>query len=111
MKLKDINDAVATACNVRPNVVSSVQAETFKQIRMALEKGEKVVINGFGIFAIREVPGKDGEPAKKSLRFKLKSEAELEERDRKNKEARKAKKAAAGGGDAAAKPAGEDDDE
>ena len=97
MKLKDINDAVATACNVRPNVVNSVQAETFKQLRVALEKGEKVMIPGFGVFVTREVPGKEGEPAKKSLRFKLRDEAEQAEKEKKSKEARKAKKAAAGG--------------
>lgn len=100
MKLKEVNEAIATACNVRPNVVNSVQAETFKQLRAALEKGEKVIIPGFGHFVTREVPGKDGEPAKKSLRFKLKSEAEQEEQDKKNKEARKAKKAAAAAADA-----------
>ena len=109
MKLKDINDAVATACNVRPNVVSSVQAETFKQLRIVLEKGEKVMIPGFGVFVTREVPGKDGEPAKKSLRFKLRDEKEQAEKEQKAKEARKAKKAA--GGDVAAESSGEDDDE
>jgi nucleoid DNA-binding protein len=108
MKLKDINDAVATACNVRPNVASAVQTETFKQIRMALEKGEKVIIQGFGIFSTREVPGENGEPAKKTLRFKMKSEKELEERDLKNKEARKAKRAAA---ESAAAGEPSDDDE
>lgn len=105
MKLKDINDSIATTCNVRPNVVSAVQEETFKQLRAALEKGEKVMIPGFGIFVTREVPGKDGEPAKKSLRFKLRDENE-QAADEKAKANRKAKRAAAaaaasGGGGAA----------
>jgi nucleoid DNA-binding protein len=108
MKLKDINDAVATACNVRPNVVNAVQAETFKQIRVALEKGEKVMIAGFGVFVTRELPGEDGAPPKKSLRFKLRDEKEQAERESKAKEARKAKKAAGG---ATTGAASSDDDE
>src|SRR5450432_3384677 len=95
MKLKDINDSVATTCNVRSNVVSSVQAETFKHLRAALEKGEKVIIPGFGLFSTREVPRKDGEPAKKNLRFKLRDENEQEGNEKKAKANRRAKKAAA----------------
>ena len=96
MKLKEITDAVATTCNVRPNVVHSVLEESFKHLRAALEKGEKVMIPGFGIFVTREVPGEDGGPAKKTLRFKLRNENEEGEgKEGKNKEARKAKKAAA----------------
>jgi nucleoid DNA-binding protein len=108
MKLKDINEAVATTCNVRPNVVSAVQAETFKQVRIALEKGEKVTIPGFGIFATREVPGKDGGPAKKTLRFKLRDDEGKDGKEDK-KEARKAKKAAAAAAAGGAKSS--DDDE
>jgi len=33
MKLKELNEAIATACNVRPQVVTAVQAETFRQLR------------------------------------------------------------------------------
>lgn len=96
MKLKEITDSVATTCNVRPNVVHSVLGETFKHLRVALEKGEKIAIPGFGVFVTREVPGKDGGPAKKTLRFKLRDESEEGEgKEGKNKEARKAKKAAA----------------
>jgi nucleoid DNA-binding protein len=115
MKLKEINDGVASVCNVRPSVVSSVQAETFKQIRLALEKGEKVMIPGFGHFAPREVPGENGAPAKKTIRFKLKVEDEKEAKakDPKAKEERKAKKAAAaaaGGGEANTAKAAEEAD-
>jgi nucleoid DNA-binding protein len=107
MKLKDINDGIATTCNVRQNVVSSVQAETFKQIRSALEKGEKIMIPGFGMFAMREVPGEDGAPAKKSIRFKMRDEKGKEGKEgkgRKNKEGRKAKKAAAAAAATGASP-------
>ena len=73
MKLKELNDAIATTCNVRANVVASIQNETFKQLRAVLEKGDKIIIPEFGIFTAREVPGEEGQPAKKKIRFRLKS--------------------------------------
>ena len=73
MKLKDLNDAIATACNVRANVVAAVQDETFKQIRAALDKGEKVQIPDFGLFMMKDVAGAEGEPGKKVLKFRVRT--------------------------------------
>jgi len=70
MRLKEINDAVAATCNVRANVVVAVQNETFRQIRLALDKGEKVVLPEFGTFVVKEVPGEPGAAAKKVVRFR-----------------------------------------
>jgi hypothetical protein len=72
MRLKELNEAIAAACNVRPNVVTAVQTETFRQIRLALDKGEKVVAPEFGIFVSKEVPGEPGAPAKRIVRFREK---------------------------------------
>lgn len=71
MKLKELNDVIATACNVRPQVVTAVQAETFRQLRASLDKGEKVIIPEFGIFVMKDVEAKDDKPAKKVIRFKV----------------------------------------
>ena len=90
MKLKELNEAIAAACSVRPNIVSSVQTETFKQLRAALDKGERVVIPDFGIFLVRESAGEDGAPAKKSIKFRLRDEEDTVAK----KERRKEKKAA-----------------
>jgi nucleoid DNA-binding protein len=87
MKLKELNEAIATACNVRPQVVTAVQAETFRQLRASLDKGEKIVIPEFGIFLTKEVAAKDDQPAKKIVRFRSKTDAE------------KAKRAKEGGGE------------
>jgi len=73
MKLKELNDTIAATCNVRVNVVASIQNEMFKQLRAALEKEDKITIPEFGIFSVREVPGEDGQPAKRKIRFRLKS--------------------------------------
>ncbi len=102
MKLKELSDAIASTCDVRGNVVNAVQTETFRQIRAQLDKGEKVIIPEFGMFLVKEVPGEDGTPAKKTVRFRERA-AEGKNKN-KNKEDRKAKKA---GG---AAPTTEDDD-
>ncbi len=70
MKLKDLNDSIAVACSVHANVVGAVQAETFRQIRAALEKEDRVTVPEFGMFLMKDVPGENGEPAKKVLRFR-----------------------------------------
>src|SRR5215471_21148727 len=82
MKLKELNEAIASACNVRAQVVNAVQAETFRQIQAAREKGEKVAIPDFGFFIMRDIPAEGDEPAKKLVKFKVKNE------DAQGKEAR-----------------------
>jgi nucleoid DNA-binding protein len=91
MKLKELNDAIATTCNVRPNVVSSIQAETFKQLRAALDKGEKVIVPDFGQFVVRDVPADGDKPARKIVKFRAKSGEGKSKKEGKGKGARKAK--------------------
>jgi HU domain fused to wHTH, Ig, or Glycine-rich motif len=60
MKLRELNEAIAQTCDVRANVVSAVLAEAFRQMRVALDKGDKIVIPEFGMFLSRESTGEDG---------------------------------------------------
>ena len=96
MKLKELNEAIAQTCDVRANVVAAVQTETFRQLRAALDKGEKVTIPDFGIFMVREIQGEGG--PKKMVRFR-----ERMGEGKKDKEGRKKKPvgptAAEAGGD------------
>ena len=85
MKLKELNDAIAAACDVRGNVVTAVQNETFRQIAAQLEKGEKVIIPDFGMFVVKDVPATGDEPAKKTIRFRLKSGDDEKKEGRKGK--------------------------
>ena len=101
MKLKELNDGIASTCDVRAAVVNAVQAETFRQIRAALDKGEKVIVPEFGIFMIKEIQGEGG--PKKILRFRERTADPAGKKDK--KEARK--KAL---GPTAAAPGGDDDD-
>jgi hypothetical protein len=97
MRLKELNDAIATACNVRANVVSQVQTETFRALRAALDKGEKVMIPEFGVFLMKDVPGEGGAPDKKIVRFRARSGEgkDKEKKEKKDKPARKENKGAA----------------
>ncbi len=86
MKLKELNDAVASACDVRGNVVTAVQQETFRQIKAQLDKGEKVIIPDFGMFVVKDVPATGDEPAKKTVRFRVKSGEGKKKEGRKGKD-------------------------
>ena len=99
MKLKELNEAIAAACNVRANVVSQVQNETFCAVRAAIDKGKKGVVPDFGIFLIKDVPGEEGAPGKKVMRFKARSG---DKSGKAKKEKRKGKTAGAEGKGAAA---------
>ena len=88
MRLKDLNDAIAAACNVRANVVTQVQAETFRALRAAVDKGEKVIVPEFGMFILKEVPSEDGTPGKKVLRFRGRSGEKKDKKNKKGKGAR-----------------------
>jgi hypothetical protein len=100
MKLKELNEAIATACDVQPKVVGNVLTEAFRQIRATVQKGEKVTIPEFGIFVAKDVAAENGEGgARASLRFRERSPEEDEKKKAKRAE-KKAKKAAeAGSGD------------
>jgi nucleoid DNA-binding protein len=101
MRLKDLNDGIATTCNVRPNVVSSIQAETFKQLRAALDKGEKVIVPEFGQFVVRDVPAEGDKPARKIIKFRAKSGEEKAKEEGRKKGGRKNKNEGAGKPDTA----------
>jgi nucleoid DNA-binding protein len=50
-----------------------VQVETFRALRAALDKGEKVVIPEFGLFMVKDVEGEDGAAGKKVIRFRARN--------------------------------------
>jgi nucleoid DNA-binding protein len=77
LKLNQLNEKIATACDMRPKAVLAVQRETFRMIDEALNKGERVVVPGFGAFMVREIEQKGGTP-KKIVRFRRKEEGETE---------------------------------
>ena len=85
MRLKELNDAIAAACNVRANVVSKVQDETFRAMRAAFDKGEKVQVPDFGIFMIKDVEGEGGAPGKKLVRFRLRGGEKGDKKGKKGK--------------------------
>lgn len=100
MKLKELSDAIAATCNVRANIVTAVQTETFRQLRMALEKGEKVTIPDFGMFVTKDVPGENGQPAKKLVKFREKGGDDKKAKREEKKKQKKAAEAAGGGAEA-----------
>jgi DNA-binding protein HU-beta len=96
MKLKEMNERIAAACEMKPKDVATVHVETFRRIAAALEKGERVQIPDFGIFTVKEVPGENGAPAKKIVRFRQReagAEAETGSQKPKAKADRKKRKA------------------
>lgn len=80
MKLKEMNERIAAACELKPKAVAAVHTETFRHIAAALDKGERVTIPDFGIFTVRDVPGENGAPAKKIVRFRQRDAQEDEEK-------------------------------
>jgi nucleoid DNA-binding protein len=100
MKLNEMNEEIAAACDMRAKSVAMVQKETFRRLREAVEKGERVLIPGFGIFSTKEKPASEGVEASKVVRFRILAREEQpavaspEERKAK-KQAKKTKKAAA----------------
>lgn len=93
MKLKELNERIAAACALKPKDVAAVQAETFRRIAAALEKGERVQIPEFGIFTVKDVAGENGAAAKKVARFRQR-EAQVDAEQPKAKDRRKRDKAA-----------------
>lgn len=96
MKLKELNEAIAAACDVQPKVVGAVLTEAFKQIRTAVQKGEKLTIPEFGVFVAKEVATDGDGGTRPSLRFRERSPDEDEQKKAKRAE-KKAKKAAEAG--------------
>jgi nucleoid DNA-binding protein len=74
VKLKELSESVAKACDQQPRAVLKAQMETFKQMRAAIEGGERVGIPGFGIFFLKETAAADGKPAEKTVRFRARTE-------------------------------------
>lgn len=75
MRLKELSEGVAKACDLPARSVLRAQMETFKQLRAAVEGGERVAIPGFGIFFVKEIAAADGKPAQKLVRVKMREEA------------------------------------
>jgi nucleoid DNA-binding protein len=114
MKLKELNENIATACEMRPKAVAAVQAETFRQMRAVFEKGERIQIPEFGVFSVKDVAGEEGRPGKKVVRFKLRAEAGEEEGQDaggKRKGGKRKKVRAAESAEAAESPAPDEDED
>jgi nucleoid DNA-binding protein len=73
VKLKELNERIAQACDLKPQMVASVQAQTFRLIAASLEKGERVSVPDFGVFSVKDVEGEEGKPPKKLVRFRQRS--------------------------------------
>lgn len=93
MKLGEMNEQIAASCEMRAKSVLAVQKETFRRLRETIEKGERVIIPGFGIFSTKEKSGKEGKAPTKSIRFKMQT-ARDEQAESASKAERKAKKQA-----------------
>jgi len=74
MRLKEISEGVAQTCDMPPKSVLKAQMETFRQLRVAVEGGERVAIPGFGIFFLKEIAAEDGKPAEKTIRLRMRDE-------------------------------------
>jgi nucleoid DNA-binding protein len=98
MKLQDLNQDIAAACETKPKVVAAVQKETFRRLREALAKGEKVQIAEFGAFSPKEIPAAGETPARTVVKFKLREEAQAAGRKERKQARREAAKAAEGEG-------------
>jgi nucleoid DNA-binding protein len=95
MRLKEISEGVAKTCDMPVRSVLKAQMETFRQLRVAIESGERVAIPGFGIFFLKEIAEKDGKPAEKMVRLRM-TDAVADESDAgKDKRAERAEKRAA----------------
>src|ERR1700733_4544846 len=70
MKLKELNEQIAKACDLTPKAVAGVHAQTFRLIAEALDKGERVAVADFGVFSVKDVAGEEGQPGKKMVRFR-----------------------------------------
>jgi nucleoid DNA-binding protein len=70
MKSKQLVAQIASTCNLRQETAAAVVEEVFRQIRAALDSGERVEIPDFGNFISREVSGEGGEPGKRVIRFR-----------------------------------------
>lgn len=95
MKFRELSESVGKTCDLPPRSVYKAQVETFKQLRQAIERGERVGIPGFGIFFLKEIEAKDGKPAEKMIRLRVTDAAADEAGGGKEKRAERAEKRAA----------------
>jgi nucleoid DNA-binding protein len=87
MNMNHLVKEIAEACETKPKTVAAVQKETFRRIRAALGKGERVSVAEFGIFATKEVPGEEGQPAKKIIRFRERTAKDADAKEERTEEA------------------------
>jgi nucleoid DNA-binding protein len=92
MKLKELSESVAKACDQQPRAVLKAQMETFRQMSAVIEGGDRVGIPGFGVFFLRETAAEDGKPATKAIRFKARAEEPETANKKKGERAEKAGK-------------------
>lgn len=92
MKLKELSESVAKTCDMQPRSVFKAQIETFRQLRAAIEGGDRVVIPGFGMFFLKEFAAEDGKPAEKAVRLRMHAAVTEEAGEGKDKRAERAEK-------------------
>jgi nucleoid DNA-binding protein len=103
MNLNQLAEDIAAKSDTSAKTVRAVQKETFRQLRAMLQKGERVRIAEFGIFSMKDVPAKDGQPARKVLRFREMDESSPDAKQKKgNAEGKNRKRQGANGSGAEA---------
>jgi len=96
MRLKEIGEGVAKTCDLPTRSVLKAQMETFRQLRVAVEGGERVAVPGFGIFFLKEIAAEDGKPAEKIVRLRMRDAVTDKPSEGKDKRAERMEKRKAG---------------
>jgi DNA-binding protein HU-beta len=73
MNKTELVDAVAQATDLSKGAASKAVSAVLDAIQSALEKGEAVVLTGFGTFAIRERPARTGHNPKTGESMEIKA--------------------------------------
>ena len=73
MNKTELVDAVAQATDLSKGAASKAVSAVLDTIQSALEKGETVVLTGFGTFAIRERPARTGHNPKTGESMEIKA--------------------------------------
>jgi DNA-binding protein HU-beta len=73
MNKTELVDAVAQATDLSKGAASKAVSAVLDTIQSALEKGEAVVLTGFGTFAIRERPARTGHNPKTGESMEIKA--------------------------------------
>jgi DNA-binding protein HU-beta len=73
MNKTELVDAVAQATDLSKGAAGKAVTAVLEAIQSALEKGEAVVLTGFGTFAVRERPARTGHNPKTGESMEIKA--------------------------------------